>query len=60
MADLFVAAAAQVVCSGGDETGGRGPRDLLWNARPVRGASQQVVQTPVGSIIGCWFQTQKI
>lgn len=60
MADLVVAAAAQVVCPSGNQAGGCRPGELLWHGGSVGGASQQVVQTAVGPVIGSWFQTQKI
>lgn len=60
MADLVLAAAAQVVCSQRSDTRAHRPGDLLRYGGSVGGGSQQVVQTAMGSVVGSWFQTQQI
>lgn len=60
MADLFITVASQIICSCRTKTRGCWPGNLLWHGGSVGRASQQVVQTAMGSIIGGRFQTQKI
>lgn len=60
MADLFIAAAAQIICYHGNSAGRQRPGHLLWHHRFEWGAFEHVIETAMGSIVWRRFQTQKI
>lgn len=60
IANLVLAQTAQVLESQETKTRGQRSGHLLGHGRPVGRRSQQVVQAAVSSVVGSWFEAQKI